>query len=92
MDPGYPGFNFWASGAYPMGPRAEFLPGVHPMGPRGGFLEFVGRTKLICGPSPGTNELPIRPNNLRIRPWKYFFMPRSILMLPGLKILTKVKK
>ena len=44
------------------------------------------------GPSPGTNELPIRPKNLRIRPRKYFFMPRSILMLPGFKIPIKSEK
>ena len=36
--------------------------------------------------SPGTNELPIRPKNLRIRPRKYFFMPRLIFVLPGFKI------
>ena len=44
------------------------------------------------GPSPGTNELPIRPKSLRIRPQKYLFMPRAILMLPGVKILIKSEK
>ena len=43
-------------------------------------------------PSLGTNELPIRPKNLRIKPQKYFFMPRSMLMLPGLKIPIKSEK
>ena len=44
------------------------------------------------GPSPGTNELPIRPKNLKIRPPGYFFKLRSILMLPGLEIPLKSEK
>ena len=44
------------------------------------------------GPSPGTNELPIRPKNLKIRPPGYFFKLRSILMLPGLEIRLKSEK
>ena len=44
------------------------------------------------GPSPGTNELPIRPKNLKIRPPGYFFKLRSILILPGLEIQLKSEK
>ena len=42
--------------------------------------------------SPGTNELPIRPKILKIRPMGYFFKLRSILMLPGLEIPLKSEK
>ena len=44
------------------------------------------------GPSPGTNELPTKPKNLKIRPMGYFFKLRSILMLPGLEIPLKSEK
>ena len=40
----------------------------------------------------GTNEPPTRPKTLIKRPRKYFFIPRSILMLPGLKIPIKNEK
>ena len=39
--------------------------------------------------SPDTNEHPMRRKTPRIRPRGCFFMLRSILMLPGLKIPFK---
>ena len=57
------------------------------------FFKHLGQIYsrgMASVPSPGTNELPIRPKNLRIRPQKYFFRPRLVLMLPGVKI-PKVK-
>ena len=41
------------------------------------------------GPSPGTNQLPIRPKIVKIKSQQYFFKLRSILMLPGLEISIK---
>ena len=44
------------------------------------------------GPQGGSGELfglPIWRKNLRIRPWGYFFMLRSILILLDLEILLK---
>ena len=35
---------------------------------------------------------PSQPTNLKIRPQGYFFKLRSILMLPGLKILLENQK
>ena len=43
-------------------------------------------------PSLGTNGHPIRPKNLRIRPQGYFFMLRSMMMLPGFEIPLKSEK
>ena len=74
---------------------AQDRPGKHPV-PRRKTRPYHADTFTFTftylGPSPGTNELPIRPKSLRIRPWKYFFMLRSILMLPGLKIPIKSKQ
>ena len=47
-------------------------------GPRGGSRELFG--------------LPTWRKNLRIRPWGYFFMLRSILIFPDLEIPLKSQK
>lgn len=54
---------------------------IGPMGP----IDPHGELGL----STRTSGHPIRSKNLRIRPRKHFFMLRSILMLPGLKIPIK---
>ena len=64
---------------FPRGaPRGDPQGGSPGGGPRGGSGELFG--------------LPIWRKNLRIRPRGYFFMLRSILILPDLEIPLKSQK
>ena len=60
---------------------------------RGHADHGAGMCRLIMAlESPGTNELPIRPKSLIITPRNDFFMPRSILMFPDVKIPIESEK
>ncbi len=60
--------------------------GADPPRDPGGFLPLGLRRSLgLFGP-------PICPTNLKMRPGKYVFMLRSILLLPGLEICFKSEK